>query len=158
MVLVLTGLGVLTFGASLLTWIQADALTPLGPRPVRVSGAEAVPVVPSATLVILVAGLAMGLSGKVVRYLAPAAAVLAAAAALIALTALLRDPFPAARSAAGELGGVREIVGTADLTPWPWVSAVLLVLTALAGGAVPGRLLGTGGTEVRTRAGAGTRG
>ncbi|HLS25968.1 MAG TPA: Trp biosynthesis-associated membrane protein [Beutenbergiaceae bacterium] len=136
-VLLMAGMGLLAFGSSMLTWIHAEAATPLGPQPVAVGGAEAVPVVPSAALAIVVAGLAMGLSGKVVRYLAPAAAVLAAVVGLVGVIGVLRDPNPAARSAAAEVGGVREISGMAELTAWPWVAAALLVLTGLVAAVLP---------------------
>ncbi|MGC0144605.1 Trp biosynthesis-associated membrane protein [Pseudactinotalea sp. Z1732] len=139
MVLVLVLLGAGAFGLSLLTWVGAEAVTTLGPQPVRVSGAGAAPVVPSAALVVVVAGLAVGLSGPVVRILAPAAAALAAVVALIAGLVLIADPDPAARSAAGEVGGVREITGAAELTVWPWVVVVLLASTVLVALVLPFR-------------------
>ncbi|WP_434080721.1 Trp biosynthesis-associated membrane protein [Sanguibacter sp. Z1732] len=132
-------LGAGAFGLSLLTWVGAEAVTTLGPQPVRVSGAGAAPVVPSAALVVVVAGLAVGLSGPVVRILAPAAAALAAVVALIAGLVLIADPDPAARSAAGEVGGVREITGAAELTVWPWVVVVLLASTVLVALVLPFR-------------------
>lgn len=138
-VLVLVLLGAGAFGLSLLTWVGAEAVTTLGPQPVQITGASAAPVVPSAALVVVVAGLAVGLSGPVVRILAPAAAALAAVVALIAGIVLIADPGPAARSAAGEVGGVREITGTAELTMWPWVVVVLLGLTVLVALVLPFR-------------------
>lgn len=136
-VLVLVVLGVGAFALSLPTWVSAAAATTLGPQPVAVSGAGAAPVVPSAALVVVVAGLAVGLSGKVVRILAPAAAALAAVVALIGVITLIVDPEPAARSAAGEISGVREIDGMAQVSPWPWVVAVLLGLTVLVAVLLP---------------------
>lgn len=136
-VLVLVTSGLITFVVSLLTWVEATTTTALGPQAVQVSGATAAPVVPSAALVVAVAGLAMGLSGRVVRILAPAAAVLAATVALVALIGLLTDPGAVARSAAGDVGGVREISGAADLTWWPWLAAVLLGLTVVIAAALP---------------------
>lgn len=136
-VLILLTAGLVTFVVSLLTWVEATTSTTLGPQVVQVNGATAVPVVPSAGLVIAVAGLAMGLSGPVVRFLAPAAAALAAGVALITLIGLLTDPDTVARSAAGEIGGVREITGAADLTWWPWLAAVLLGLTVIVAAVLP---------------------
>lgn len=136
-VLVLVVLGIGVFALSLPTWVSAEAVTALGAQPVTVSGAGAAPVVPSAALVVAVAGLAVGLSGPVVRILAPAAAALAALVALIGVGTLIADPGPAARSAAGEIGGVREIDGAAHLSPWPWVVVVLLALTVLAAVLLP---------------------
>jgi len=136
-VLVLVVLGGAAFVLSLLTWVSAEAATALGPRPVQVNGAQALPVAPSAALVVLVAGLATGLSGRLVRILAPVAAALASLVALIGTITLIGDPDPVARSAAGEIGGVREIAGPAELTIWPWVVAALLALTVLASIALP---------------------
>lgn len=137
--LILLGLGAFTLLLSLPTWVEATAATPLGPQPVTVSGAGALPMVPSAALVVMAAGLAMGLSGRVVRYLAPAAAAGAAVIAVIVVVGLIGDPSPAARAAAGEVGGVRELAGPARLTLWPWLAALALGLSAAIAVVLPFR-------------------
>lgn len=136
-VLTLVLLGVAAFALSLPTWISAEATTTLGPQPVRVSGASAAPVVPSTALVVVVAGLAVGLSGRVVRILAPGAAALAALAGLVGVAAVLTDPEAPARSAAGQISGVREITGAAHLSTWPWAVVAVLGLTVVLAVVLP---------------------
>ncbi|HLS15821.1 MAG TPA: Trp biosynthesis-associated membrane protein [Beutenbergiaceae bacterium] len=136
-VLIIGVLGAALFGVSMLTWVRADAATPLGAVPMQVPGIEAAPVVPTAGLAVLVAGLALGLSGRVVRYLAGGAALLAAAIALFSVIGVLTDPTSAAQTAAGEVGGVPEIDGAAQLSWWPWLAAMLAGLAGLAAAVLP---------------------
>lgn len=136
-VLLVVLLGGALFGLSLLTWVRADAATTLGPVPVAVQGSQAAPVAPSAALAVVVAGLALGLSGRVVRFLAAGVAVLAALIMWVAVLAVLRDPLPAARAAAGDVGGVREVEGLVRVTPWPWVVLVLASVTVLLAAVLP---------------------
>lgn len=136
-VLLVVLLGGALFGLSMLTWVRAEAATTLGPVPVAVPGSQAAPVAPSAALAVLVAGLALGLSGRVVRYVAAGAAVLAALIIWVAVLAVLRDPLPAARAAAGEVGGVRALDGVAQVTPWPWAALMVASITVLVAAALP---------------------
>ncbi len=122
---------------SLPTWVQAQAVTALGTESVSVSGPQAAPLVPSVALVVMAAGLALGLSGKVVRYVAPTLVALAAGGALIVTIGVVRAPEGSARSAAANVGGVPQIEGAATLTAWPWVSAVALVFAMLLALAIP---------------------
>lgn len=136
-VLIIGALGAALFGVSMLTWVRADAATPLGAVPMDVPGIDAAPVAPTAGLAVLVAGLALGLSGRVVRYLACGAALLAAAIALLSVIGVLADPTSTAQAAAGEVGGVPEIDGMAQLALWPWVAAALAGLAGVAAAGLP---------------------
>lgn len=129
--------GVLLFGTALPTWVSGAARTTTGTSPVAVSGTDAAPGVASAAAVVLVAALVLGLSGRLTRVLAVVGVVGGGALALVGAVVFLRDPEPALRSAAGEVGGVPELAGAATTAPWPVLAAVVAGLVTLVGLALP---------------------
>jgi len=131
------GLGAGLFGLTLPTWASADAVTTVGTQPVAVGGAEAAPLVASAAAVVIVAGLVLGLSGRVTRVLAVIAVVLGGVLGVVAASRFLADPRSPLEQAAAAVSGVRQIAGEPDVTVFPVLALVIAALTALVGVALP---------------------
>ncbi|MBK5249271.1 MAG: Trp biosynthesis-associated membrane protein [Actinomycetales bacterium] len=129
--------GVALLGSTLGTWVSAPVSTAIAADVVRVPGSDAAPVIPSAGLVVLAAGLAIGLSGRVVRILAAVAVALGGALSAFAAVELVRHPVRVAESAAGDVTGVRALDGVVSLTPWPYVAIVLGLVALALGVALP---------------------
>ncbi|WP_454048447.1 Trp biosynthesis-associated membrane protein [Cellulomonas sp. Marseille-Q8402] len=135
-VLVLLLLSGLVALAALPTWITATGTSPLtGDVAVRVGGTAAAPGLVAAALVLLAAAGALGLVGRVGRWVV--VAVVGAAGALVAASALAArsGALGTAERAAAEATGVSSLTGGVQVGPWPWVAAVLglLVLAAAVG-------------------------
>lgn len=130
--------GALLLVFSLLTWGQGVAvLTVGGSTQVSVTGSQGAAVVPSAALVILAAGLAIGLAGRAARIVAAVAVALAGLLALVATIGFVWDPTPALLRAAGEVSGVPELDDAARTTVWPIVAIVLAAILTLLGAVLP---------------------
>jgi len=130
--------GAVLLVVSLLTWAQGTAaLTVGGTTAVQVTGSQGAAVVPSAALVALAAGLAIGLSGRIARTIAAVAVALAGLLAVIATIGFLRDPTPALLRAAGEVSGVPELSDAVSITLWPVVALVAAAALTLIGAILP---------------------
>lgn len=132
--MVLVGLlGLLLVATALPTWGTADARGTEGPVPIVLAGTSAAPAVPSAGLVVIVAALVLGLSGRATRIAALIGTAVAALLAGWSAVAFLRNPEPPLVSAAGEATRVRELAGSASLTPWPiiaiGVAAIVMIVS-----------------------------
>jgi hypothetical protein len=126
-------LGGATLAASAVTWSTTTGATALDPVvEVSVSGTTAAPGVGAAALVLVAAGLALGLVGRVGRWVVLAVAAASGAVTTAAALGVALDPEPSARSAVAEATGVTELTSAVSLTPAPWVAAALGVLTVLA--------------------------
>ena len=136
-VAVLAG-GALLLAATLLPWASAPAMMSGDAAAMaEVSGTDGVPVVPSAALVVLAAGLAIGLAGRIARVAAAVAVALCGALAAVATVDFIRAPEAALRVAAGEVSAVAELDGAAQLTPWPVVALVIAAGLVLLGVVLP---------------------
>ncbi|QGH69180.1 Trp biosynthesis-associated membrane protein [Pseudactinotalea sp. HY158] len=124
-------LGIVLVGTSLPTWARGEGRGTDGPVPIVLAGTDAAPAVPSAGLVIIVAALVIGLSGRATRIAALAGAGLAALLAGWSGIAFLGDPEPPLVSAAGEATRVRDLVGAVSVTAWPVVTVVAAAVVAL---------------------------
>lgn len=130
--------GALLLVVSLLTWARGSAaLTVGGTTTVQVTGAQGAAVVPSAALVVLAAGLAIGLAGRIARIIAAVAVALASLLALVAAVGFTTDPTPALLRAAGEVSGVPQLSDAIQITVWPVVAIVLAAVLTLVGGVLP---------------------
>ncbi|MFI2488640.1 Trp biosynthesis-associated membrane protein [Promicromonospora kroppenstedtii] len=131
-VLALLVLGALTFGTGSPTWITTTVATALEPEvAVAASGTSAAPGVGAGALVLLAAGIACALTGRVARYVA---LVVAAAAGVLVVTSTLvvvGDPTPAATNAASATSGVTELTSPVVLTAWPWAAVATGVLAVV---------------------------
>lgn len=122
------GLGAVAAG----TWVTARAWTPLDERDLDVRGLDAAPVLGAAALLLLAAGLALGLAG---RRAARATGVAVAAAGMLAVASaltVLRDPAGPARAAAQEALGVGRVQDAAA-TALPWAGLVVAAVLVLLG-------------------------
>lgn len=131
-VVLLLVLGAVAMGLSLLPWARATVPTVLGEQSVTVAGGDAAPATTAAGLALLATGLALALGG---RWMIRLAAVAAAALGLVlggSALQLLLDPEPRVLSAAGEVTGVRQIIGSVSITPWPYLALLLGVLVVAA--------------------------
>lgn len=134
-ILLLLVLGGGALAAAAPTWLRTTGATPLDPDVlVQVTGTSAAPGVGAGALVVVASALALGLVGRIGRWLvllvsAASGVVVAASAA-----AILRDPTQAARTAVAEATGVTDMTSGIVLTPWPYVACavgVVVVLVAL---------------------------
>ncbi|MFF3064019.1 Trp biosynthesis-associated membrane protein [Oerskovia sp. NPDC057915] len=134
-ILLLLVLGGGALAAAAPTWLRTSGATPLDPDVlVQVTGTTAAPGVGAGALVVVASALALGLVGRIGRWLvllvsAASGVVVAASAA-----AILRDPTQAARTAVADATGVTDMTSDIVLTPWPYVACavgVLVVLVAL---------------------------
>lgn len=176
-VLALLVLGALTFGTGSPTWMTTTVATALEPEvAVAASGTSAAPGVGAGALVLLAAGIACALTGRVARYVALGVAAAAGVLVVAGTLAVVADPTPAATAAASAASGVTDLTSPVTLTPWPWAAVatgVLAVVVAVWGavaargwtatsgrheraGAAPGP--GAAGPEGRTTATAATAG
>jgi hypothetical protein len=128
--LLLSGLVALT---ALPAWIRAVGTSPVtGEVAVVVRGTVAAPGLVAAALVLLAAAGALGLVGRVGRWVV--VAIVAAAGALVTASALgARSGSEAvATRAVAEATGVSSLTGSVQVAAWPWVAAGLGVLVLLA--------------------------
>ncbi|QOR72320.1 Trp biosynthesis-associated membrane protein [Ruania alkalisoli] len=140
-VLVLLAVGALLLVLSLPTWAHAPVRTTIGAGgTASVSGADGAPLVPSLALVVIVAGLVIGLAGRVARVVAAVAAALGGLGAIVAVVAFLRDPQTPVQSVAADMTGVRELGGAVTTTVWPWLALVAGATVALVGTLLPWRM------------------
>ncbi|WP_169165341.1 Trp biosynthesis-associated membrane protein [Cellulomonas taurus] len=130
LLLVLAGLcGAVTLPA----WVTATATGPvIGTVDVRVTGAAAAPGVIGASLVLAAAAIALGLVGRIGRWVV--CVVVAAAGALVVVGALgaRAGAVDRAQQRAADLTGVGVLDGDVTLAPWPWAAVGLGVLVVIA--------------------------
>lgn len=127
--LLLSGLVALT---ALPVWATATGATALGePVPVAVRGTRAAPGVVAAALVLLAAAGALGLVGRVGRWVV--VLVVAAAGALVVAAGLAArsSVVTTAERAAADLTGVPSLTDGVRVSAWPVLAAALGVLVVL---------------------------
>lgn len=122
------GLGAAAAG----TWVSARAWTPLEERTVAVTGLDASPVLGACALLLVAAGLALAMAGRLAARLVGVAVAGAAAIAVVATVAVLSDPAGPARSAAQAALGVAR-VDDASTTALPWLAAAVGAVGVLLG-------------------------
>ncbi|PUB25350.1 tryptophan-associated transmembrane protein [Promicromonospora sp. AC04] len=136
-VLALLVLGALTFGTGSPTWVTTTVATALEPEvAVAAAGTSAAPGVGAGALVLLAAGIACALTGRVARYVALVVAAAAGVLVVVSTLVVVGDPVPAATAAASASSGVTELTSPVVLTAWPWAAVatgVLAVVVAVWG-------------------------
>lgn len=134
--LVLAGAGCLI--ASTQTWLTATRVD--GGTAIEVAGAAASPLLAPLGLAVLALGAVLALSGRILRYLVGAAALLIAVAIGSSTLALLRElPISAVLPTVAEITGLAGPAASAmisGITPsgWPWavvLASCVLLLAAL---------------------------
>ncbi|WP_264030192.1 Trp biosynthesis-associated membrane protein [Cellulosimicrobium sp. SH8] len=130
---VLLLLGGATLATAVPTWLSTTGATALDPEvEVAVAGTSAAPGVSASALVLVAAALALGLVGRVGRWVVLAVAAASGVVATVSALGVALDPEPSARSAVADATGVTELTAPVELTVAPWLAAALGVLTVLA--------------------------
>lgn len=112
------------------TWVTARAWTPIEERELAVTGLDAAPVLGATALLLLAAGVALAMAGRVAVRLTAVAVAGAAGLAAASTLVVLVDPAGPARSAAQAALGVAAVEGAAvTALVWP----ALLVALACVG-------------------------
>ncbi|MBD8077668.1 Trp biosynthesis-associated membrane protein [Cellulosimicrobium arenosum] len=125
-------LGGATLAAAAPTWISTTGSTVLEPVvDVAVSGTTAAPGVGAAALVLVAAALALGLVGRVGRWVVLAVAAVSGVVVVATALGVVLDPVPAARSAVAEATNVTEPTSEVVVSAAPWVAVTLGVATVL---------------------------
>ena len=125
---------VLALAAGAPTWVRGTTATTTGTSDVLAGGRDAAGVATALALVSLAAVVATTIGRRVARTVAALVLVLGGLGVVVGSLAVVTDPAAAlsapARAASGQTSAPVDDV---DLTPWPVVSAVGGVLTAVAG-------------------------
>lgn len=157
-VLALLVLGALTFGTGSPTWVTTTVATALEPEvAVAAAGTSAAPGVGAGALVLLAAGIACALTGRVARYVALVVAAAAGVLVVVSTLVVVGDPTPAATAAASATSGVTELTSPVTLTAWPWAAVatgVLAVVVAVWGAVAARGWTATSGRHERAEAAA----
>ena len=123
-----------TAGSTAPAWFRASGSSALaGEVAVAVSGGQAAPGVLAAAVVLLAAAAAVGLVGRVGRWVVVAVVVAAGVLVLVSVVGVLRDPAPVATIAVAAATGVTALAGPVSSTAWPWFAGVLGLLDVLVG-------------------------
>ncbi|WP_158274565.1 Trp biosynthesis-associated membrane protein [Cellulomonas sp. WB94] len=123
-----------TAGSTVPAWFRASGTSALtGGVEVAVPGGQAAPGVLAAAVVLLAAAAAVGLVGRLARWVVVAVVAAAGVVVLVSVVGVLRDPEPVATVAVAAVTGVTELAGPVAATPWPWVACALGLLDLLAG-------------------------
>jgi len=136
-VLAVLGGGALLLASTALPWVTAPVRSAVQTSTVSASGSTGAALVPSAALVVLAAGLAIALAGRIARVVAAVAVALGGALAAFGVIELLRAPGSAVLAVARRNPTGSELDGAAELTPWPVVALVLAVLLVAVGMVLP---------------------
>ncbi|GAA2727906.1 Trp biosynthesis-associated membrane protein [Cellulomonas aerilata] len=148
-ILTVLALALVTLLSSVPVWLRTAGTTALqGDVPVTVTGTQAAPGIPAAALVLLSAGIAIGLVGRAGRWVLVGAVALSGVLATVSAVLVAAGPDDVARTAVAAATGVDTLAEPVALSPWPYVAAVVgLVVLAAAGW-----LASTSGTWARPSA------
>lgn len=132
-VLVVLVAAVALFATSAPTWVRAAGSTALSARvDVAVSGTRASASIGAAAIVLLAAGGALALVGRMSRWVVVAVVVAAGALVVGASAGVIADPVPIARSVVSDRTGAGVLTGAARLTVFPYLTCALgLVVVAI---------------------------
>ncbi|GEN79074.1 hypothetical protein AFE02nite_08080 [Actinotalea fermentans] len=115
------------------TWVTGRAWTPLAEQAIEVRGLDAAPVLGATALLLLAAGLALGLAGRRAGRITGVAVAAAGALAAVSTLTVLRDPAGPARAAAQETLGVAQVEDAA-VAALPWAGLAVAIAVVLLGG------------------------
>jgi len=133
LLLVLGGVALLT---AIPTWLTTAGSTVLDPHVVvEVAGTKAAPGVGAAALVVAAAALALGIVGRIGRFVVLAVEALAGVVVIFSALGVVRDPSPVATREAADATGVTELTEGVHVAFWPYatvvVGALVVVLAVL---------------------------
>ena len=118
------------------TWIEAQGFDAAHIDTVALSGQEASPVITAMALVIIAAGAALSIAGRLGRWIIGSISVLSAIMLMVATGSILTDPAAAVASTIAEISGTTASSATVEnvtVTLLPWLT-ILGGLIALVGG------------------------
>jgi uncharacterized membrane protein (TIGR02234 family) len=119
------------------TWLTSAGSTALSARvPVSVTGTHAAPGVGAGALVIVAGALALGIVGRVGRYVVLAVTAVAGVVVATSAISVLGDTVSVATSAAADSTGVTELIEPVKVSPWPYLTIVLGFVVALGSVAI----------------------
>ena len=122
-VAVLIGAAGATSASGVPAWLRATGSSALdGDVVVAVAGNQAAPGVLAAAVVMIAAAAAVGLVGRVGRWVVVAAVAAAGVVVVASVVGVLADPAPVATVAVAARTGVTALAGPVALTPWPWIA------------------------------------
>ncbi|GAA4851538.1 hypothetical protein GCM10023221_33910 [Luteimicrobium xylanilyticum] len=133
LLLVLGGVALLT---AIPSWLTTAGSTVLEPHVVvKVAGTKAAPGVGAGALVVAAAALALGIIGRIGRYVVLAVAALAGVVVAFSALGVVRDPTPVATREAADATGVTQLTEGVHVAFWPYatvvVGALVVVLAVL---------------------------
>ncbi|WP_265521072.1 Trp biosynthesis-associated membrane protein [Oerskovia flava] len=132
-VLLLLALGLAALGAAAPTWLTTSGASVLDPDvAVTLTGTDAAPGVAAGALVLAAAALALGLVGRVGRWVVLAVAAASGVVVGGSAVSFLLDPDGPARSAVAQVTGVTEATGPVEVTVFPVLAAALGAVVVLA--------------------------
>ena len=115
-------------------WLRATGVSALrGDMPVAISGGDVAPGVVAAAIVLLAASAAVGLVGRVGRWVAVGVVVAAGVVVVVSVVAALRDLDRVAAAAVAGQTGVGALTGAVRVTVWPWIALGVGAADAVAG-------------------------
>ena len=133
-ILVVLALALGTMASGIPVWMRTAGSTALqGFVPVQVTGTQAAPAIPAAALVLLAAGIAIGLAGRIGRWVVVGSVLLCGLLLVASAVAALGDHGPAARAGVAMENGVDPLATPVTLTGWPSIALLIGVLVLLAG-------------------------
>jgi hypothetical protein len=134
-VLVVVAAGGVVLGLAVPAWLQATGSTALSPHvAVAVSGSQASQAVGAAGLVLLAAGGALSLVGRVSRWVVVAVVVAVGVLVAVSAVGVVLDPMPIAESAVAEKTGAGVLSGDVRVTVFPYLACATGVVVVLIGG------------------------
>lgn len=128
--------GVLGMIGGTQTWIEARGFDAAHIDTVHLSGQEASPVITAMALVLIAAGAALSIAGRLGRLIIGSISVLSAVMLIVATGNILMDPTAAVASTIAEISGTTASSATVDtvtVTLLPWLTIIGAVV-ALFGG------------------------
>jgi uncharacterized membrane protein (TIGR02234 family) len=125
-VLLLLLLGGLALLSAVPTWLTSAGSTALSAHvPVAVTGTHAAPGVGAGALVVVAGALALGIVGRIGRYVVLAVTAVAGVVVATSAISVLGDTVTVATTAAADSTGVTELIEPVKVAPWPYVTIVL---------------------------------
>ena len=125
-ILVVLALALASLVSGVPVWLHTAGSTALqAVVPVQVTGTQAAPGVPAAALVLLAAGIAIGLAGRVGRWVVTGVVLLAGVLQTVSALSVTGDPEPIARTVVAGATGVGALTAPVTVTAWPWVAVAV---------------------------------
>lgn len=142
-------LGLVALLTAVPTWLTSAGSTAIEARvAIAVTGTKAAPGVAAGALVVAAGALALGIVGRIGRFVVPVVTAVAGVVVVGAGLGVVRDPRPVALRAAADSTGVTVLTEPVHVALWPWLTVVLGALVVLVSAIA---VLGSSDWTVSTR-------